>query len=160
MVKYCLFKFKYSWAAKPTLVHLHAQHINPSHQTLQVTGGGHKVHKVLSQLFQNTCSFICAFLEAPLSKAGLRKSVSACIESRFKMCPERAHHFVCLSPYIEESSLLELRPITRLLYFYWNRSDMGKDQTLFIQGREKILLWLRHKAVGYTHLNVMLLRCL
>lgn len=38
------------------------------------------LHKVLSQLFQNTCSSIHAFLEAsPANKTGLRKSVSACV---------------------------------------------------------------------------------
>lgn len=88
-------------------------------------------------------------LEVPPTKWVWANFISLChLESRFRLCPEAAQHFVCLSPYIEETSLLKSRPITRSLCFYWNRNDVGKDQALFAQGREKTLLWLRHKAAN------------
>lgn len=93
-------------------------------------------------------------------KVGLSTFACVTLSPGLRLFPQAAQHFARPSSYVEESSFLKSRPITRPLYFYWNRNDVGKDQALFIQGWEKILLWLRHKAAGYIHLNVMLLRCL
>lgn len=159
--KYWLAKLKNSWVAKPSPFHLLAHHLHSHCQTSQVVvvaialqGSSWSASKHL--LFSLKFSWKSPY------KVSLNKSASTfVILSRGSDCVQKQPSiFLCLSPCIEESSLLKSRPITRPLYFYWNRNYVGKDQSLFIQGRENILLWLRHKAAGYIHLNVMLPRCL
>lgn len=95
--------------------------------------------KVLSGLLQNPCSSQVS-LEVPLQSGS--EQVYFCLfhpEPRFKLCPEASQHLVCFSACIEES-LLRSRPISKPLYFSWNRNYVGKDRAFFIQGRKNILL--------------------
>lgn len=129
MVKYCLFKFSNIFSNNIVYLHSTAELLSqlqfismPNTFTLPIRPYRYwlsVLHRVLSQLFQNTCSSICAFLEAPPQQSRSEKMCFClcCLESRFKLCPERAHHSVCLNPYLEESSLLESRPITREFFF-------------------------------------------